>query len=173
MIKQAECFLRWGRRGRWEERSWTGRLRRIASLFLLFGSLELASAGAEAQVGGLYWQCVPPSSTNPQGSLCPVGNLYPLPSGPYSVSPLGYQQLTSLATAAALTVPAGASTAEIECDSVSAVGVRFRDDGTAPTATVGMELLPGASFFYTGDLTKLQFIQVSASAKLNVSYYSR
>ncbi len=92
--------------------------------------------------------------------------------------PLGYQQLTSLSGSTALTVPTtsdgnSALTAIIECDSVAAKGVRWRDDGIAPTATVGMELLPGASLAYTGTLSKLRFIEVSASAKLNVSYYVR
>ncbi len=91
---------------------------------------------------------------------------------------LGYQQLTSLSGSTALTVAASsdgtpALTAIIECDSVAAKAVRWRDDGVAPTATVGMELLPGASLAYTGLLSRLRFIEVSASAKLNVSYYVR
>jgi hypothetical protein len=52
------------------------------------------------------------------------------------------------------------------------VGVRWRDDGTDPTASVGMPLAAGVPFAYDGDLTRIRFIQQSASAVLNVSYYA-
>jgi apolipoprotein N-acyltransferase len=84
-------------------------------------------------------------------------------------SPLGYQQITSLAAAASLTPPAGANAAVV---SVSGAPVRYRDDGTAPTATVGMPLAIGALFNYTGNLAAIQFIQQSATAVLDVSYYN-
>jgi len=51
-------------------------------------------------------------------------------------------------------------------------GVRWRDDGTAPTASVGMPLAVGVPLQYDGDLTKIQFIQQSAGSIINVSYYS-
>lgn len=83
-------------------------------------------------------------------------------------SPLGYQQITSLATSTALSVPTGATIAVI---SVEAAGVRYRDDGTAPTAAIGMPLLAGANFTYGGNLASLRFIAISGSPVLNVSYY--
>lgn len=89
------------------------------------------------------------------------------------MTPLGYQQLTSLSASTALTVPAGARTAIIEADTVAAKIVRWRDDGSAPTATVGMELAVGSTVVYTGNLANLRFIEVAASAKLNVSYYAQ
>ncbi|UCH46493.1 MAG: hypothetical protein JSU95_10195 [Betaproteobacteria bacterium] len=49
--------------------------------------------------------------------------------------------------------------------------VRWRDDGIAPTATVGMPLAVGATLNYDGDLNKIKFIETAASAKINVSYY--
>jgi hypothetical protein len=101
------------------------------------------------------------------------GDTDPMVISDAAARPLGYQQLTSLSASTPLTVPATAQTAIIECDSVAAKGVRWRDDGVAPTATVGMELLPGASFTYVGTLSSLRFIEVSSSAKLNVSYYVR
>jgi hypothetical protein len=83
--------------------------------------------------------------------------------------PMGYQQLTSLATATGLTVPAGATCVLLEAE---AQIIRFRDDGTAPTATIGMQLaVAGPPFAYCGTLTALQFIQASASGILNVLYY--
>ena len=48
--------------------------------------------------------------------------------------------------------------------------VRWRDDGTAPTASAGMELQPGQALIYDGPLGTIQFIQEAASAKLNVAF---
>jgi hypothetical protein len=50
-------------------------------------------------------------------------------------------------------------------------GVRWRDDGTAPTSSVGMPLAAGVTLQYDGDLSKIQFIESTASAVLNISYY--
>lgn len=82
--------------------------------------------------------------------------------------PRGYQQITSLVAAAGLTVPSGAILAIIQCESQN---VRWRDDGTDPTATVGMDLATDETFIYTGDLSTIKFIEKAASAKLNISYY--
>lgn len=89
----------------------------------------------------------------------------------------GYQQITSLSSAQSLTVPdknpqgtAGTpTTAIIRCETQA---VRWRDDGTAPTASVGMPLAVGDTLVYDGDLKKIQFIEQTASAKLNISLYS-
>ncbi len=83
-------------------------------------------------------------------------------------TPVGYQQITSLASATPLTVPVNAVFANIQ---VEAQNVRWRDDGSSPTTSVGMQLTIGSYFWYTGDLTKIKFIEVVAGAKLNVSYY--
>jgi hypothetical protein len=90
---------------------------------------------------------------------------------------LGYQQITSLSTAASLTVPSvdqfgnkiQPTLALIVCESQN---VRWRDDGTAPTSTVGMPLSVGTALQYDGDLTRIQFIEQASSAKLNISYYA-
>lgn len=82
---------------------------------------------------------------------------------------LGYQQITSLSASTALTVPAGATMALIVAETQA---VRWRDDGTAPTATVGMPLAIGVSLSYDGDLKAIRFIEQAASAKLNVAYYA-
>lgn len=81
---------------------------------------------------------------------------------------LGYQQITSLAVATALTVPAGAAKAHIK---VAAQAVRYRDDDTAPTAAVGYPLAVGAELIYTGDLARIRFIEQVASATLDILYY--
>ena len=80
----------------------------------------------------------------------------------------GYQQLTSLSSATALTVPTDARIALIQAEDQS---VRWRDDGTDPTTTVGMLMPSTVVLEYDGQLANLRFIEVSASAKLNVSYY--
>lgn len=82
---------------------------------------------------------------------------------------LGYQQITSLTSSTALTVPNGATLALIVPEGQM---VRWRDDDVPPTASVGMPVLPNASLSYDGDLRKLRFIESSASAKLNVAYYA-
>lgn len=81
---------------------------------------------------------------------------------------LGYQQMTSLASATAPTVPAGASWAVLVAE---AQIVRWRDDGTDPTASIGMTLAAGVPYEFTGDFDRLKFIEATASAKLNITYY--
>ena len=82
---------------------------------------------------------------------------------------LGYQQITSLSAATNLTVPAGATLAVIIPE---AQNVRWRDDGTAPTSTVGMPVAVGVVLSYDGDLKKIQFIQQASGSILNISYYA-
>lgn len=82
---------------------------------------------------------------------------------------LGYQQITSLGAATGLTVPAGATLAVIAPLTQS---VRWRDDGVNPTASIGMPIAAGAYFSYDGDLKAIKFIQMTASAELNVAYYA-
>lgn len=83
---------------------------------------------------------------------------------------LGYQQITSLSASTALTIPTGADPSF--CIVVAQTqGVRWRDDGTAPTASIGMPLAVGQALQYDGDLRKIRFIEQTASAALNISYY--
>jgi hypothetical protein len=49
--------------------------------------------------------------------------------------------------------------------------VRWRDDKTSPTASIGMPLAVGIPLQYDGDLTNIQFIEQVGGAKLNISYY--
>ena len=83
--------------------------------------------------------------------------------------PVGYQQIAAFSTVQTLTPPAGATAALIRVETTS---VRWRDDGTAPTASVGQLLLTtDAPFWYPGVLSALQFIPTSSTSTLDVTYY--
>lgn len=83
---------------------------------------------------------------------------------------LGYQQYTSLSAATGLSsIPQGATLALIVPETQS---IRWRDDGTNPTSSVGMPIAAGSYLSYDGDLNRIKFIEQSASAKINVSYYA-
>ena len=88
----------------------------------------------------------------------------------YIYTPLGYQQLAAVtsATALSLTVPNASRIAQI-C--VGATAVRYRDDGTAPTSSLGMTAAAAGCFQYSAALTAIQFISVSTTTTLDVSYY--
>lgn len=83
---------------------------------------------------------------------------------------LGYQQITDLSAAVGFaTIPAGAETAIVQCQTQN---VRYRDDGSDPTAAVGMILVANTFYEFTvGQLARMKFIEVLASAALNVSFY--
>jgi len=50
--------------------------------------------------------------------------------------------------------------------------VRYRDDGTNPTAAIGIFLQVNVPFVYAGDLSAIKFFEVAASAELNIAGYS-
>lgn len=92
----------------------------------------------------------------------------------------GYQQITGMTTPTALTVPTKATdgnsnvpTATIALLQAEGAAIRWRDDGTAPTASIGMILQLGADPYpYDGPLSAIRFIETATGAKLNVSYYA-
>lgn len=108
----------------------------------------------------------PNVQNNPAGAI-PVWIAGSVPRGPGGV-PLGYQQISPIAAATPLTVPVGATLAII---SVSGGAVRYRDDGTPPTAEEGMPVDAGQTFSYSIALAAIQFIQESGAATLDVLYY--
>jgi hypothetical protein len=94
--------------------------------------------------------------------------------GQYMV-PLGYCQVGSspLGSASKLSancpIPANATMAVFQAESAN---VRWRDDGTAPTASVGMLFISGgAPLLYTGTLSEIQIIAATGSPLLDVAFY--
>ena len=66
-------------------------------------------------------------------------------------------------------LPKGAAIASLVAE---AQAVRWRDDGIAPTATIGMPLATGVVLGYGGeDPARCQVIEQSASATLTIAFY--
>lgn len=105
---------------------------------------------------------------NASGNVAAISRSNPMAIEPGNLTPKGYQQITSLSAAASLTVPTGATIALIQAQDRD---VRWRDDGTDPTASVGMVIAAGDALPYTGSLAAIKLIETTASAKVNVSYY--
>jgi len=89
---------------------------------------------------------------------------------------VGYQKITSLSASVGLTLPTAPVNGTVPNPNAVLLQaetqtVRFRDDGTAPTAANGMILQTGQMpFYYDGDLKAIRFIETTASAALNVLY---
>jgi len=83
------------------------------------------------------------------------------------IEPVGYRQITSLSSAK------GVETGEGRVALIQAINqnVRYRDDGTDPTDSVGMVLFAGQSVWYTGDLRAIRFIEVAVGAEINILTY--
>jgi hypothetical protein len=97
-------------------------------------------------------------------------------SNPGHWKPLGYVQIpnASLSSAVGLTgVPSNADMALFHVDGGSGVTVRWRDDGTDPASSVGMEIAGGDPFYfqYHGDLTAIKFIAGAGTPVLDIAYY--
>lgn len=85
-----------------------------------------------------------------------------------------YQQSTSLSTSTAAALPSlpsnpGAGSALI---SVEGAAIRWRDDGTAPTSSVGQPISAGQAICYAQDLGAFQMIGQTGSPTVNVTYYN-
>lgn len=93
----------------------------------------------------------------------------------------GYKQIAaastttafSLATAGVATtlgagIPSGATVAII---SPEAQGLRWRDDGTAPTTAIGMRVLTDNELAYNGPLAAWQGINLTAGTICNITFY--
>ncbi len=84
---------------------------------------------------------------------------------------LGYVQITNLTASTALTIPAGTSLILVQPQTQA---VRWRDDGSDPTASVGYPLAVGSELRYTcAQMSRLRFIEQTASAAINVVFYGQ
>jgi hypothetical protein len=91
--------------------------------------------------------------------------------------PLGYQQIVAatLNASTGFTVPAvvpGQPIRRAIVQNNTTGTVRWRDDGTAPTSTVGMVLGANQELDYGGEMTKIQFIVSTGAPILDISYYA-
>lgn len=88
---------------------------------------------------------------------------------------IGNQTLTVDTSALSLTVPAGATSAVIQVQStVATTAIRYWEDGTAPTSTVGMSQGHGAVIEITTaeNLKNFKVIKETAgTTQLNIIYY--
>jgi len=84
-----------------------------------------------------------------------------------------YQQLTVSNTAVGLTYPTNRNVV-LAVVVVEGNDIRFRDDGTSPTASVGTPVLAGLTIPLCGtSISSFKAIRVSGDAVLNVSYYGQ
>jgi len=83
------------------------------------------------------------------------------------LTPQGYYQLTSLSSVKSIAGGNG----RVALIQALNQNVRWRDDDTNPTSTVGMRLYAGESFWYTGDIAKFRVIEEASGAEVNISTY--
>ena len=86
--------------------------------------------------------------------------------------PLGYCQL-SVTTAVLVStcsggIPAGATMAYITPEGAA---IRWRDDATAPTTTVGYPVAIGGQLVYQALLPTLQVIAQTGTSTVNIAFY--
>lgn len=91
---------------------------------------------------------------------------------PAPVVVLGYCQLSVTAAVLISTcsggIPGGATMAYITPETAA---IRWRDDGTAPTTTVGYPVSAGNQLAYMGNLATLQVIAQSGTSTVNIAFY--
>ena len=98
-----------------------------------------------------------PSSAGAQTTIA-FAPLKPIPGTFCQITLTG--TATTLASGCTAGLPTTATSITV---TVEAANARYRDDGTAPSATVGMLLTVGSYLSYSSDLTKIQFVAVSGS----------
>lgn len=91
-----------------------------------------------------------------------------MPTNP--MQPLGVYRATVSTTAVALpTIPDSATKAVIAFTDAT---MNWRDDGTDPTSSTGVEMGVGTFLEYEGPLSKIKFIRAGASdGEIHVAYY--
>jgi hypothetical protein len=92
--------------------------------------------------------------------------------------PLGFLQVTGINATAKFadnttnlsgTIPPGTNWILIQAEGQ---GIRWRDGGTDPTATVGQLIAAGDSIGYQVAITKIKFLAATAGGTVNISFYA-
>jgi len=92
---------------------------------------------------------------------------------PRPTIPRGYEQIVLSGGATGLTPPTLATRGQPHLALIRTdQDIRWRDDGTPPTATVGVVLLAEEVLLYDGKVEDIQLIKVAATATVDISYYS-
>lgn len=88
--------------------------------------------------------------------------------------PTAYEQLTVSSSAVGLTAskykPSTGRPANLAFIRVAGGNVRYRQDGTDPTASVGVPVNVGETLNLEGDLASYKFIRQSVDATLDIEY---
>lgn len=85
------------------------------------------------------------------------------------MKPLGYLKVTTLTAAKGIgPIPDRAAVAIVITE---AQAVRWRDDGSNPTSTDGMQMAVNTPTVFRTNLHQLRFIELAASATLHISFY--
>lgn len=84
-------------------------------------------------------------------------------------APLGYVQQSLTVAANLSTIPAGATYVVIVPETN---GLRYRDDGTDPTAAIGIPVSAGQTLTYDGSLSKLRIVSQTGTSTVNIAYYA-
>jgi len=112
-----------------------------------------------------------------------LASLTPASAGPGGctiagqLNPMGFEQITvstvSIGFTSTLAYPTGGPQADIAQITIATNAATYRDDGIAPTATVGYPIAVGNSYLICGApaIKAARFIRVSADGTLNVLYY--
>lgn len=102
-------------------------------------------------------------------SPLPMHDAAPAHSEGTPVTPLGVTPLAVSSSAVAPTIPTGATWCYFKIETAA---VRWRDDGTNPTASVGWPQTIGETFtLYVGSLAAVKFIRQSADATVDLACY--
>lgn len=83
-----------------------------------------------------------------------------------------HEQITGLNTVKTPTLPAGCRKALVQAETQN---VRYTVDGTTPSSTNGILIIAGqapVSITVEAGLDTIKFIEATASAKLNLLYYT-
>lgn len=87
-------------------------------------------------------------------------------------TPLGYQQVTATGAAFGLSLPASRPGLSLVLIQAEAQALRWRDDGTDPTAAIGYLIPVNGELRYTGkNPGALRLIAAAGGAIANITYY--